>query len=265
MLTRIISAIVMAALVAAAVLWAPEIVFNALILLIITAGLYEFFKLTLPPVSVYREVAWIFGVVLAAEFLFLGDKSPLAATLVIGLFAVTLVYMRCATTSEGVTAMIGVTLLGVVYLCATLPFFGFLRELPHGKALVFMAISAAAMSDTFALFAGKVFGRHKFAPLTSPNKTMEGFLAGLLGSVLSVFAVKVIAWHDLPSVHAVSIGLLIGFVGPMGDLIESLFKRDYHVKDSGSIIPGHGGFLDRLDAMIFAGPALYFYVKVFII
>ena len=134
--------------------------------------------------------------------------------------------------------------------------------LPHGRALVFIGIAATAMSDSFALFGGKLFGRKKFAPLTSPNKTWEGFVSGFLGSVLSVLVVKFIGWKELPYIHVVILGIFIGFIGPMGDLIESLIKRDHHVKDSGDIIPGHGGFLDRLDAMIFVGPFMYLYAKI---
>jgi phosphatidate cytidylyltransferase len=169
--------------------------------------------------------------------------------------------MRHSTVLEGLIARIGVTLFGAVYLGATLPFYSLVRELPHGKALVFMGISAAAMSDTFAMFTGKAIGRRKFAPLASPNKTWEGFIAGLAGSVLAVWVVKLIGWRELPLVHVLALGIIIGLVGPMGDLIESLIKRGYHVKDSGGIIPGHGGVLDRLDALVFVGPVLYLYAK----
>ncbi|MBI2341590.1 MAG: phosphatidate cytidylyltransferase [Deltaproteobacteria bacterium] len=261
MTVRIISAIVMAVMVTLVIFFAPPLIFKGIILLLIMGGLYEFFKLALPAEPIYQEAGWIWGIALASSILFLKGPYAFLTALLAGLFIVTLIYMKNATTLEGVTSKIGLTLLGAVYLGATLPFFGLARELSHGRALIFMGISAAAMSDTFALFGGKAFGRHKFAPLTSPNKTMEGFAAGLIGSVLAVFVVRQIAWADLPLHHVVIIGILIGFIGPMGDLIESLFKRDYHVKDSGHIIPGHGGFLDRLDAMIFVGPFVYLYAR----
>jgi len=265
MLTRIVTAVVLAILMTLVILFVPYNIFNGIVLLIIMAGLYEFFRITLPPESVYREAAWIYGVASAVSLIILKSPQIFAGVLIAGLFVVALIHMRAATAFEGTTSRIGLTVLGVVYLSATLPFWGFLRGLPHGKALIFMAIASAAMGDTFAMFAGKAFGRHKFAPLASPNKTLEGFLAGFVGSVLSVFVVKLIGWKELPFYHVVAIGVLIGFVGPFGDLIESMFKRDHHVKDSGTIIPGHGGILDRLDAMIFTGPAVFIYAKFLLI
>ena len=265
MLTRIITAIVLAVLMTLVILFAPHNIFNGIVLLIIMGGLYEFFKLMLPPESVYREAAWIYGVCSAVSLIILKSPQVFAGVLIAGLFVLALIHMKVATTFEGATSRIGLSVLGVVYLSATLPFWGFLHGLPHGKALIFMAIAAAAMGDTFAMFAGKAFGRHKFSPLTSPNKTMQGFFAGFIGSILSIFIVKMIGWRELPMAHVLALGVLIGFVGPFGDLIESMFKRDCHVKDSGTIIPGHGGILDRLDAMIFTGPAVFIYAKFLLI
>ncbi len=261
MLIKILSAIILAVLVGAIIILAPVIVFDGVILLVIMGGLYEFYKLSLPADPRYREAGWIWGVVVAASILFRGDFFITTLLLVAGLFVVFVIHMHHSTTLEGVTSRVALTALGVLYLGVTLPFWGLLRELPHGRALVFMGIAAAALSDSFALFAGKMFGRRKFAPTTSPNKTWEGFLFGIVGSIFGVYVVGKIGWSGLSIFHILILGLLIGCLGPMGDLIESLIKRDFHVKDSGTIIPGHGGFLDRLDAMIFVGPFLYFYVK----
>ena len=261
MLTRVITAIILAILTTTVVLWAPQQVFDGIILLIIAAGLYEFFKLTLPTEKLYRITGILWGIIFSATLLFLRHSNAPSAVILSGLFIILLVYMHHATTFEGVVFKVGITLLGVVYLGATLPFWGFLRAMPHGRALVFMGIAAAALCDTFAMFAGKAIGGKKFAPLTSPNKTVIGFIAGFLGSLAGVYIVRIIGWQELPLLHVLIIGLAIGFIGPMGDLIESLFKRDYHVKDSGNVIPGHGGVLDRLDAMIFVGPFVYWYAK----
>lgn len=261
MLIRIITAIILAALMAAVVLWAPPIVFNGIVLLVIVGGLYEFFKLALPPEAIYREAALIWGLALAAGILFFGEPLVTLAILLGGLFFVMLVHMRHSTVMEGITSRIGITTLGVIYLGATLPFWGLLRVLDHGRALIFIGIAAAALSDTFAFFVGRAIGRRKLARLVSPNKTVEGFVAGFFGSVLGVYLAKIISWPALSLIHVLILGLAIGFVGPMGDLIESVFKRDYHVKDTGHVIPGHGGFLDRLDAMVFTGPLVYLYAK----
>lgn len=265
MITRIISAVVMAVLLTLVILFSPLIAFNGVVLLLVMGGLYEFYRLTLSTDSLYREAAWVYGVAVASSLLFFRPTYLFIAVVLVGLFFVTLIYMYHATTLEGVTSKIGLTLMGAIYLGATLPFWGMIRMLPHGRTLVFMGIAAAAMSDSFAFFAGRAFGRHKFAPLVSPNKTWEGFAAGFAGSIISVFIVKLIGWKDLPILHVVIMGVFIGFIGPMGDLIESLIKRGCHVKDSGSIIPGHGGFLDRLDAMVFVGPFMYLYARLWLV
>lgn len=264
MLKRIVTAVVLAVLIASSILFLPVNIFNAFILLIIMGGLYEFYKITLPAQEMYREGAWIYGVCAAVALIILKDPQVFAGVLIGGLFIISLIHMKIATTLEGTTSRIGITILGVVYISATMPFWGFLRALEHGQALIFMGIAAAAMGDTFAMFTGKLIGKHKFAALTSPNKTMEGFIAGFAGSVLSVWIIKMIMWKDLPMAHVIGLGVLVAFVGPFGDLIESMIKRDHHIKDSGTIIPGHGGILDRLDAMIFTAPAVYLYAKVFI-
>jgi phosphatidate cytidylyltransferase len=254
----------MAAVIASIILYAPKMIYDGIVLLIVMGGLYEFFNLVLPSSSIYKETGWIFGAAVAASVIFGKNPYIFMATLIGGSFVVFLIYMKHSTVLEGVTAKTGLTLLGSVYIGATIPFFSLLRDLNHGKALVFMGIACAAMSDTFALFGGKLFGKHKFAPLTSPNKTMEGFVAGFVGSLFAAYVVKLIGWHELPILHVVIVGLLIGFIGPYGDLIESLIKRDCHVKDSGSLIPGHGGILDRLDALIFTAPVLYLYARLFL-
>jgi len=254
----------MGLILATVIMYSPEMIFNGLVLLVIMGGLYEFSKLALPKDQIYRETTWIFGIAVASTLIFLRTTNVFLGVVVTGMFIVSLLYMKHATTLEGVTSRIGLTLFGALYLGATLPFWALLRELPHGKALIFMGVAATAMTDTFAMFGGKLLGRHKFAALTSPNKTMEGFFAGFVGSVLTAYVVRTIGFKDLPILHVIILGVAIGFIGPFGDLIESLIKRDFHVKDSGNIIPGHGGFLDRLDAMIFVAPFMYLYAKTFL-
>jgi len=261
MFKRIMSALIMAFLLAAVIFFAPPFVMDTLVVLLVAGGLFEFYRMGLPPERIYHVTGILWGIAVSVALLAYRHPTPLVIALLGGLFVTALVHMRHATALEGVTSRIGVTGLGVVYLGATLPFWALLYRLPFGKVLVLMGIAAAAMCDTFALFFGKVIGRHKFAAMTSPNKTWEGFFGGFLGSVLTVWLVRWFALPEMPMSHVLAVGVCIGFIGPMGDLIESLFKRDYHVKDSGALIPGHGGVLDRVDAMVFVGPFMYLYAR----
>jgi len=131
---------------------------------------------------------------------------------------------------------------------------------PEGLQWVISALVITWANDTCAYFAGRLFGRHKLHPAVSPNKTWEGFAGGAFGSVAGMFVARWVAFPALTTVDCIALGLLGAVLGPLGDLCESLLKRAHGVKDSGTLIPGHGGLLDRVDALLFNAPAVYLYV-----
>lgn len=135
-----------------------------------------------------------------------------------------------------------------------------LRVGPAGFQWVICALVITWGNDTCAYFAGRLLGRHKLHPAVSPNKTWEGFAGGAVGSVAGMFIARLVAFPALSTVDCLALGLLGAVLGPLGDLCESLLKRANGVKDSGTIIPGHGGLLDRVDALLFNAPAVYLYV-----
>jgi phosphatidate cytidylyltransferase len=122
---------------------------------------------------------------------------------------------------------------------------------------VFFFIWAA---DTLAYVAGRALGKHKLAPSISPKKTWEGFIGGIVGAVLVGVALKYTWLGYLAWPHVIVLALIGGIVGPLGDLAESGFKRSVGVKDSGNVLPGHGGLLDRFDALILTAPLYYLYL-----
>jgi phosphatidate cytidylyltransferase len=130
-----------------------------------------------------------------------------------------------------------------------------------GPASVGLALAAAFGGDTAAYYAGKRFGRRKLYPSVSPGKTWEGAVAGVLGTVLAMAIVRALLLPWLPWRHVVALGVLAAVVGQLGDLCESLLKRGAGVKDSGSLLPGHGGLLDRLDSLLFVAPLVYYYLR----
>jgi len=135
-----------------------------------------------------------------------------------------------------------------------------LRVGPAGLQWVISALVITWANDTCAYFAGRLFGRHKLHPAVSPNKTWEGFAGGAVGSVGGMFITRWVAFPALTTTDCLVLGLVGGVLGPLGDLCESLLKRAHGVKDSGTLIPGHGGLLDRVDALLFNAPAVYLYV-----
>lgn len=135
-----------------------------------------------------------------------------------------------------------------------------LRVGPEGLQWVISALVITWANDTCAYFAGRLLGRHKLHPAVSPNKTWEGFAGGAVGSVAGMFIARWVAFPALTATDCLVLGLLGAVLGPLGDLCESLLKRAHGVKDSGTLIPGHGGLLDRVDALLFNAPAVYLYV-----
>jgi phosphatidate cytidylyltransferase len=149
---------------------------------------------------------------------------------------------------------------GILYLGWLLSIMVALR-LDAGRDWLFLSLFATFGSDTFAYFIGKAIGRHKMAPAISPGKTWEGAVGGLLGAVVVSLLFTLNTTFRLPLVwwQAIVLGLLISIFGQLGDLVESLLKRNFNVKDSGNLMPGHGGILDRLDSVLFAGVVVYLY------
>lgn len=136
--------------------------------------------------------------------------------------------------------------------------------LPAGRSWLFVMLLGTWASDTFAYFAGRAFGKHKLTPILSPKKTWEGAAGGVLGTILIVYIYSKLVL-DVSFGLVLLLGGLISLAAQIGDLIESAVKRQCAIKDSGNIIPGHGGMLDRFDSMLLTAPLVYYFVLVFII
>ena len=132
----------------------------------------------------------------------------------------------------------------------------------RGGDLVLFVLLVTWLGDTGAYFAGRFFGKHKLYPAVSPKKTWEGAIGGLAGSLAAAIVMKLVRLDHLSWVDLILITIPGAALGQMGDLVESLFKRSTGVKDSGAILPGHGGILDRIDAVLFFAPYLWFYLQV---
>jgi phosphatidate cytidylyltransferase len=158
----------------------------------------------------------------------------------------------------------------LIYLLFPLACFVYLRSIPNGSTYLFFLLAVACFTDIGGYYGGKSFGKHKLAPVISPNKTWEGAISGVFLSVLAVGGIAVFQslwnektlWIDRPHcyVEVLLVTVLMSLVGQIGDLSESAMKRDAGVKDSGSDLTGHGGLLDMMDAMLWIGPTMFVYV-----
>jgi len=166
---------------------------------------------------------------------------------------------------KNVSANIGVTLLGILYIPLLLGAFLYLRThidglFPDvensGFRFILVVFATIWICDTFAYAFGRMLGKHKLYEKVSPNKSIEGAVAGVIGSVLVFVLVKFLNILPFTLLEVFIFGIVMGIVGQTGDLVESWFKRDAGVKDSSALLPGHGGMLDRFDSLIFVSPAM---------
>jgi phosphatidate cytidylyltransferase len=164
-------------------------------------------------------------------------------------------------TRQSATVAIAATVLGTAWIGLCLAHLLLLRDTPnHGRLATFAVLLAVWAGDIGAFFAGRLIGRHKLAPALSPGKTWEGFVFGTLATVFVAF-VTLYKQHFISITDSIILGLVISVAGPLGDLFESGMKRDMQVKDSGRLLGGHGGVLDRLDAPLFAFVAAFYLLR----
>ena len=199
------------------------------------------------------------GLVLTLLGVQLGDVTWMLG----GMFATVLVAFVVYGFSDArpsATAAISLTLLGVVWVAGGLGCLMLLRAIPEdGRLVIFTVLIAVFADDTAAYFVGRTIGRHKMAPRISPGKSWEGFVGGTIAAM----AVAFFAMYDqgyLTDLEALLLGAVVAFSSTLGDLFESAIKRDLGVKDSGRILAGHGGVLDRVDSILWAGPAALYLV-----
>jgi phosphatidate cytidylyltransferase len=259
---RVATALVALPALLAAFLLGPVWLTVAIVALALVVGLHEFSSLLrargirpMPGVALLLAAAFFLDVVspgwLPVPFAPLGALLLLAFTLWRG------------ANLESVTAA-AASLLGALYLGALGGTIAALRVLPpvgDGAWRLVLLLGIQVVSDSLAFFVGHAVGRRRLAPGISPGKSVEGAIGGLVGGVLGALAVRHIGLPALPLLHAAGLGAAVAALGIVGDLDESLLKRWAGVKDSGTLFPGHGGMLDRLDSLLFGAPVLYYYFQ----
>lgn len=268
---RIITALWFAPLLVIVVWFGREPGFTALMVTFGILAALEFYRMVAtskaPPFT-YFGLIWTAFFILSRNsellsilepHLNLGLLTPLLLTSAVVLPLIGLLSRR---QKEGAFTTWAWTIAGILYVGWLLSYLVALRGLDAGRNWVFFALFITWASDTTAFFIGRRFGRHKLAPNISPGKTWEGTIGGIVGAIImSILFFTPTPFH-LPVVYwqAIGLSILVSIFGQLGDLVESLIKRNMGVKDSGKLMPGHGGILDRLDSIIFASIVVYYYV-----
>lgn len=209
-----------------------------------------------------RFLGWISVVVIFLQNYLAPEHQALVIAIIISIHILTIVFGY----GKIQLADIGTSIFAITYVGWFMSHLYLLRILPNGFSWVLFVFLANWATDTAAYFVGRTFGKHKLAPLVSPNKTIEGSLGGIAGGILVAILFPQLA-PNVPqgAVYPLLIlGILISVLGQLGDLAESAMKRKANIKDSGNIIPGHGGILDRFDSILLTVPLAYYYINLWI-
>lgn len=258
---RVYVALVFIPLFYVLVRYLPPLVFFVFILTVTLITLFEFYRLYFRD----RRALWAIGIGLTAAIALLVSLQwpGLVSERIIWLLTLAAALgsrLVCTRALAQSLTDAAVVVFGVVYIGLTFGHILLTRALPEGEFLIFFVVLVTWAGDTGAYYTGMLLGRRPLAPQISPNKTIEGLIGGLLLATGAALLARVWFLQSFSIGDSLACGLLLAGAGVLGDLSESVLKRSAGVKDSGTLIPAHGGMLDRVDSMLFTIPTFYYYV-----
>jgi len=239
----------------------PPVFFFVLILAVSLLAMWEFFDLhfSREPGHLPAIIGLVCGSLILLSLQWSAWFGLQAALLTI--LAILIAYqVGLAPLSTSGPSHLPILLFGVMYICLTFGHFLMIRKLPDGPFLIFFVLLVSWGADAAAYFVGRTYGSRPLAPILSPKKTVEGLIGGVLGAILIGWLSSLWFLPSFTLVDCLVLGILLTLLGTIGDLSESAFKRQTGAKDSGNLIPGHGGFLDRIDSLLLTVPTFYYYM-----
>ncbi len=248
----------------AVIILGSDILFSALILLVIVLGIFEYNTLVFGKEFCWEKIEGLAMAVLVPLAFYFGNYVTVLGVISLAVLTVFLLYIPKIKNEQFDVLPVMKVVFGFMYVPLMMSYLIWLRQAEGGILWIFFVIVLAFSGDVAAYYVGRAFGKKKLIPLVSSGKTIEGTLALVSCSTICCI---VYGWFFLPGIspiHVAVLGFLGSVLGQLGDLCESIIKRASGVKDSGVILPGHGGILDRLDCLIFIGPFTYYY-KAFVI
>jgi len=256
---RWLSGVIAVPILFSVIFYGSESVFTAFIIVIIFGAVIEYNRMVFSGGFTWEKVQGLILAVMIPLTIFTGDVRLILAVITFAVLIVFSVFiLRLKSTSYDIIP-VSKLVLGFMYIPFMLSHFIMLRLSGDGVIWIFFILVLAFSGDIAAFYVGKSIGKRKLCPLVSPGKTVEGMIGLLVGSILGCILFRNIFYPTLPMIHAIILGFLGGILGQIGDLCESAIKRSSGVKDSGSLVLGHGGLLDRLDCLIFIAPFVYYY------
>lgn len=257
---RIISSLILITIIVGSLF--ITVVCDLLVTLFIIGGLYEFFNmLENKKINIYKYFGISVGAIIPLSITFSFEPTKGWELLFMVLVLLSLILMQFTRReNSGVIIGISTTIFGILYVSWFFSFLIKIRHMPDGLGLIAMVLLITKLGDIGAYLIGSRFGKTPLMPRISPKKSVEGAIGGLIFSMLGALVSK--TFLDFGYLQLVVLGFLLGILGQLGDLSESLMKRDCQIKDSGAIFPGLGGVLDAIDSLLFTVPVFYFYLSI---
>jgi phosphatidate cytidylyltransferase len=239
--------------------WSHPYVFDGAIALIAVLAMYEFLALGRAK-GYHLPVTLCIAIMLIIMAAFILKELSVEFGMFVALLVIPASYVFSKRSLEDSLPSSAIAVLATTYVGMLGGSLIRLRhDFPVGWKLVFFLLLVVWLGDSGAYYVGRQFGKHKLSPRISPKKTIEGMVGGFLASIITALVIHYTFFREFPLIHAIIAGVILSFAGVVGDLAESMWKRSAAVKDSGTLIPGHGGFLDRFDSILFTAPILYCY------
>ena len=259
---RIISAVALSLLALASIF--SELLYVVTVIGLVTLGLYEFFSLVeRKGIPIYKYFGTIIGIVIPLSIYFKFELTKGWEFLFVTVALISLFILQFSRTqSDNAVVAIATTMFGIFYISWLFSFMIKIRILDHGMALAGCLLLVTKGADIGAFLVGIRWGKHSLIPKISPKKTVEGVLGGIVFGVCGALVSKSFlpAWPIFSFANLVLLGVALSLLGLLGDLSESLIKRDCAAKDSSYIFPGMGGIMDVIDSLLFTAPAFYFFI-----
>jgi len=269
---RIITGLILIPILIALIYWGKESIFLVIIMLVSSLALLEFVKINLSGKVSTEALVITSGLVVIWFINYYQEHLTFSAIdgmscfitwsiALITLIAFIVLFIHLIFFPRNVILITKtlIAVIGIAYVSLFLSYLILIRGETNGRSWIFFILLVIWFVDSGAYAIGNMLGKHQLCPLISPKKTFEGALGGIAASLIAVFIAKIFFLKELAIVHLIILALGIAVTGQLGDLCESTFKRANGLKDSGNILPGHGGMLDRIDSLLFVAPFVYYY------
>ena len=261
---RWITGIVIVPVLLIIILFGSESMFSALVIIFILGGMWEYNNMVFGKGFTIEKIESLIFALIIPLCVLLNNNKYLLAVMAFAVLLVFILFLWSIKESTFDFLSVAKVIFGIMYIPFLMSHFISLRLLDKGERWIIFVLVLAFAGDIVALYIGKYLGKHKLVPLISPGKTVEGLVGLVIGSVI---ACLIFCYYFLPEISLMHIAVLAfvgSIIGQLGDICESAIKRNYGLKDASSLLPGHGGILDRLDCLIFIAPFVYYY-RIFVI